>query len=1045
MLHVAAAAIPATERSALTDLSHNLGGNVATAHTTITLDLAKAAASNHTYDGHGAIADSGSSRLLMDYPEPQRSQVLDYLYLPSFGASLHMLKVEVDGDVQSGIGTGASHRHHRHDGGPFACSRGNTAWLLREVKKRNPNVLTYGLPWGMPAWVGGGDYYSDDSIEYFVTWLRCQRSTANVTVDFLGLWNEPHWRSDYWGGANYTKALRKRLDGAGFAGTKLVLLDDAPQYAGVGGLPIDFLRQWNADAEFRDAVHAVGYHYCCDWAGGQGYAALKVAKPDVRLWQSEAHDGNWGQTLVTSYNNAGITAQIDWCLIWSAYYPEFVDGGSALFWAFEPWSGHYVLDTMPGGKSPIWKGAHFTQFTQPGWRYVDGANGNFSGGGAYLALASDAQGSEFSLMLQTHSNATCLLHAASPSQTVDVDVVGAWCTAGCRLSMWWTNATVDFIRMPDVVLPPLVDGKTRTLRLTLAAASTYTLSTVLSARKGRHPTPPARTPFPLPFVDDFEPFSAGGTQHNTNDTLARYISDNSGSFSVEVGAGKDGGSALKQRVTMDPDIGNGWINDQDPITQFGSHNWSDFSISVDAMIVKGQPLEAYADVPTAASLMPCTYGAQDLFAVGADGFVSQNGSHGACLSSAIRAAPSSTHRKGGRPEPATLSCDVADPLMNLQLMSCKTARAASHCGRFELDSASGQLKHVGSGLCATACGGQPWSCGIPSGNATASDTYLMEAIALLKPCQPTAAPSQKWARSNGQLTNGGKCLSTEARQPSLRPAYTSVCSRFFFMWGSNGAPQKGFCMEAYLNGSWILRGAGVPYLSAPGYGSEGQAVHGPYVLKQGKLPGAGVVAGAWHNLMLNASGSVLSGFFNGEQLFSSGPREIQQLSTNGQPALASSYHEVLFDNLRVEPIDVQALNSEGGEPLVKSVSIAPGGVSSQPFNPEGSGSPWCGQAGQRACAPKSSNYTYSAGLVLKPNSTVTVRSLGRWHSAFASRKHTLSLFFGGDHLTGTPGGAVPVVFNLSAVGAAIIKRALLGLQHIPPRCGCIETRVGERH
>jgi hypothetical protein len=108
---------------------------------------------------------------------------------------------------------------------------------------------------------------------------------------------------------------------------------------------------------------------------------------------------------------------------------------------------------------------------------------------------------------------------------------------------------------------------------------------------------------------------------------------------------------------------------------------------------------------------------------------------------------------------------------------------------------------------------------------------------------------------------------------------------------------------------------------------------------------------------------------------------------------------------------------------VKSVSIAPGGVSSQPFNPDGSGSPWCGQAGQRACAPKSRNYTYSAGLVLKPNSTVTVRSLGRWHSAFASRKHTLSLFFGGDNLTSTPGGAVPVVFNLSAVGARLLGRA----------------------
>ena len=28
-----------------------------------------------------------------------------------------------------------------------------------------------------------------------------------------------------------------------------------------------------------------------------------------------------------------------WALIWSAPYPDFVDGGSGIFFAFEPWSG----------------------------------------------------------------------------------------------------------------------------------------------------------------------------------------------------------------------------------------------------------------------------------------------------------------------------------------------------------------------------------------------------------------------------------------------------------------------------------------------------------------------------------------------------------------------------------------------------------------------------------------------------------------------------------------------------------------------------------
>ena len=47
-----------------------------------------------TFDGIGGLSGGGAtSRLLVDYKEPQRSQVLDYLFKPNFGASLQILKV----------------------------------------------------------------------------------------------------------------------------------------------------------------------------------------------------------------------------------------------------------------------------------------------------------------------------------------------------------------------------------------------------------------------------------------------------------------------------------------------------------------------------------------------------------------------------------------------------------------------------------------------------------------------------------------------------------------------------------------------------------------------------------------------------------------------------------------------------------------------------------------------------------------------------------------------------------------------------------------
>ena len=39
------------------------------------------------FAGVGAQSTAGSARLLIDYQEPQRSQVLDFLFKPSFGTA----------------------------------------------------------------------------------------------------------------------------------------------------------------------------------------------------------------------------------------------------------------------------------------------------------------------------------------------------------------------------------------------------------------------------------------------------------------------------------------------------------------------------------------------------------------------------------------------------------------------------------------------------------------------------------------------------------------------------------------------------------------------------------------------------------------------------------------------------------------------------------------------------------------------------------------------------------------------------------------------
>jgi hypothetical protein len=59
--------------------------------------------SGRVFEGIGAVSAGASSRLLIDYPETQRSQILDYLFKSNYGAFLQHLKVEVGGDMDSTV------------------------------------------------------------------------------------------------------------------------------------------------------------------------------------------------------------------------------------------------------------------------------------------------------------------------------------------------------------------------------------------------------------------------------------------------------------------------------------------------------------------------------------------------------------------------------------------------------------------------------------------------------------------------------------------------------------------------------------------------------------------------------------------------------------------------------------------------------------------------------------------------------------------------------------------------------------------------------
>jgi hypothetical protein len=76
--------------------------------------------------------------------------------------------------------------------GDLNCTRGYEWLVLTEAKKRNPAIRTYGLAWGVPGWIGdqedpNGSFYTQDNIDYHLSWLDCALNTHGVEIDYMGV------------------------------------------------------------------------------------------------------------------------------------------------------------------------------------------------------------------------------------------------------------------------------------------------------------------------------------------------------------------------------------------------------------------------------------------------------------------------------------------------------------------------------------------------------------------------------------------------------------------------------------------------------------------------------------------------------------------------------------------------------------------------------------------------------------------------------------------------------------------------------------------
>ena len=538
--------------SGTTTGANTTAGAVSGVTTQIKID---AADTGRVFGGIGAISGGGgNSRLLIDYPAKQRNEILDYLFKPGYGASLQILKIEIGGDANSTDGSEPSVEHTR---GVVDCNAGYEFWLAEQAKLRNPNIKLYGLAWAAPGWIGNGKFWSKDMIDYLMTWLDCAHS-HHLTIDYLGGWNE----------RGYNEGWYKDLH------TALVAKHSAIQVVGddSGWKVADAMAK---DPVFAKSIDIIGVHYSCEGGdGGNAHSchstqtAIDTGKP---LWDSEngSQDDNTGtgaliRAITRGYVDAKMTALLNWPLI-AAITPNLPYPTVGLMVASEPWSGHYSI-----GQS-LWATAQVTQFTQPGWQFLDKASGYIGGdrtNGSYVSLRSP-DGANASTIVETTT-------ATKPS-TVMFSVGGT--PAKKPVHVWSTdlNSMADkglFAHASD--LNP--DGSGH-YQLTLQPGFIYTFSTLAAAGKGMATAPPA-TALKLPYHDNFDSYRPGQE--------ARYFADMQGAFEVQPCAAGRAGKCLQQMAAMKPIE---WQDDSDAYTLLGDPSWTNYTVSVDAEFAKPGTLE----------------------------------------------------------------------------------------------------------------------------------------------------------------------------------------------------------------------------------------------------------------------------------------------------------------------------------------------------------------------------------------------------------------------------------------------------------------------
>ncbi|XP_018418855.1 PREDICTED: galactocerebrosidase [Nanorana parkeri] len=479
---------------------------------------------------------------------------------PNFGASLQIFKVEIGGDAQTTDGTEPSHMHYADDQNYF---RGYEWWLMKEAKKRNPNIKLVGLPWAFPGWIGNGKNwpydFPDVTANYVVSWIIGAKQYHDLDIDYVGIWNERAFD------VKYIKLLRYTLDKFGLERVRIVASDNLWQ-------PIAY--QMVRDTELLRVIDVIGAHYPGTVTVSDAISTGKKlwSSEDYSTFNDEVGGGCWARILNQNYVNGNMTATISWNLV-ASYYEQLPFGLEGLMTGASHVYGKMMYDEC------ISLPAHTTQFTEPGWFYLRTV-GHLENGGSYVALTDRLGNLTIVIETMSHDHSVCIrpflpkFNVSSQNATFQLD--GQF--KGVKtLQVWYSKLCVNTTKPTLFQKRSPIPVRNGEFTLQLGVDEVYTLTTLLKGRKGSYPDPPKSQPFPRNYKDDFNVRIPSFSE-------APYFADQSGVFEYFTNTSDPGDHTFtfRQVLTQFPIT---WVSDaKQPISIIGDFTWSNVTVTCDIYI-----------------------------------------------------------------------------------------------------------------------------------------------------------------------------------------------------------------------------------------------------------------------------------------------------------------------------------------------------------------------------------------------------------------------------------------------------------------------------